>query len=207
MERVTRHGTRRSWGLALAVALVGAVVPSAAASQETVFDVPDQPWVAGEVEVPAVADTFALVRIERYPDLSLGVGLHYGTPFYGNIDLSIYVYPPRPNASRPAETEFHQAVSDVREYASRQEWTVDVRRQEPFTLETPAGTSFEGFVAEAVYTQGRDSARTWVYVFEKEELILKYRITYAEGGAPPDLDERILRWVAQTAEGITRYQG
>ena len=189
------------------VLTLGALVPSAAASQETIFDVPDQPWVAGEVEVPAVADTFALIRVDRYVNLGLGVGLHYVTPLYNNIDLSIYVYPPRPNASRPAETEFHQAVSDIREYASQQEWSVDVQRQEPYTLETTGGASMEGFVAEATYSRGSGSARSWVYVFEKEGLILKYRITYDDSGAPPELEEHLMRWIAETAEEITRYEG
>lgn len=190
----------------LAVALVGLCGLGAAleAQERSIFDTGDELWVVGDVQVPAVADTFVLMRVQRYSQLSLGVGLVYGGPLSQGLQLSIYIYPPPTGVVNAVMFEFESAVRDVRAYArQRSEMTVTVKKEEPYTLST-GGVTLDGMFAEAEYTQSGSTRRSLVYVFEKDGFILKYRVTH-DSDAPPELQDHLDAWLRATAQQIQRY--
>ena len=192
---------------ALAVALVGLCGLGAdlEAQERSIFDTEDQLWVVGDVLVPAVADTFVLVRVQRYSQVSLGVGLVYDGPLDQSLQLTIYIYPPPTGVVNAVVFEFESAVRDVRAYArQRSEMTVVMKQEEPYTLSTGSGLTLDGMFAEAEYTQWGSTRRSLVYVFEKEGFILQYRVTH-DSDAPPELQDHLDAWLRATAEQIQGY--
>ena len=174
----------------------------------SIFTEPDQLWVGGGVQAPAVADTFALMRVSRFPVTELGVAFGYGGPYMRNLDLTIYVYPPPASAEDPVSAEFAQAVMDIVRYAAQRqpEWSVSVKREEATELELEDGSLLSGMVAEAEYVRSGSTSRSIAYVFLKSGLVMKYRITYDLGG-PDELPSHLDSWLRRTASVIDRYPG
>ena len=107
----------RSTSMLLVALAMGSA--AAGAQRNSIFESGDHLWVVGDIQVPSVADTFALLRINRYPDLNLGVSLVYGGPSYRDLDLTLYIYPPRVEVDDPVRFEYDLAVRGVHEYAAR----------------------------------------------------------------------------------------
>ena len=193
------------WGLAVAFSAPGA--RSVEAQDNSIFESRGHLWVVGDVQVPAVADTFALMRVNRYPLLSLGVALNYAGPLVRNLELTVYVYPVPPDVEDPVTKEFAGAVQEIRDYAGTQRnMTVTVTREGPFSLSTDGGLILDGMFAEAEYVLSGRTRRSLLYVFEKSGLILKYRITH-ESTDPPELQAHLDEWLKLTAEQIDKYPG
>ena len=202
LSRSWRAG-RLIWGL-VAVLASGAI-EEAHAQENSIFDSGGHLWVVGDVQAPAVADTFALLRVQRYPLLSLGVALTYDGPLVRNLELTVYVYPIPPDAADAVGTEFDSAVQEIHEYAQRREnMSVTVHRIEAFSLTVDGGLTLEGMFAEAEYALSGRTRRTLLYVFEKSGLILKYRMTH-ESSDPPELQGHLDEWLRLTAAQIRPY--
>ena len=174
----------------------------------SIFEEPDQLWVGDGVRAPAVADTFALVSVRRFPITELGMAFGYDGPYLRNLDLTIYVYPPPAGVEDPLQSEFEQVVRDIHTYASQRNpaWSVTMRREEPYELELENGELLEGMVAEAEYFRSAQTSRTIAYLFEKSGFLLKYRITY-DSGAPRELSSHLDAWLLITARRIGPYPG
>ena len=194
----------------LVTAFIGpaGVGPLSAQSGTSVFTEPDQLWVVGGYQVPAIADTFALMSASRYPVLELGTALSFRSPLTRNIDLTIYIYPLPAEVDDPVQSEFETAVAAIYQYAASRgpEWSVSMKREEGFVQELDDGGSLTGMMAEAEYYRSAQTSRTFAYVFQKADFILKYRITY-DSDVPEDLWDYLEGWMRATASLIERYPG
>lgn len=120
------------------------------------------------VTFPTDVGDFQALRVTRWPDASLGIGITYVIPrFPGNF--SLYVYP----AVEDLEAEFETAMDEVGQYTEQNGLTMEVDSTGPAMV-----AGIEGFVGITELTGPRGSSRSLVYVFEKDAAFLKYRFTY-----------------------------
>ncbi len=200
---------QRSIQLGSALVLVSVLAADRAMAQPTsIFQAPELPWVINGFSVPPIADTFALMEVTRYQVAELGFSLTYSGPLQRNLDLSIYVYPPRSEGDDRVQAELAVATSEIHRYAAsrRTPWTVSIKSEGPYSQPLRDGGTLEGFMVEAEYFRSGQTSRTFAYVFEIEGHILKYRITY-NSDAREDLWEYLDRWMRQTASDIRLVDG
>lgn len=197
-----RHRARQ----VLLAAAVGSVVVAPLAAQ-TPFDDRDARYSFAGVQFPAVADTFAVMRVTRWPDASLGVMLGYMTPLEGSPNFDVYVYPasdPRGGLSveKWLEQEFDDALDDIRRFgAGRQGVDVEVERRDTLRVVAADGREYTGWVAETLFSGGSGSRRSLLYVFEKDGWFVKYRMTY-DPAHRDVVDPRIDAFIAETLAGV-----
>lgn len=132
----------------------------------------------GGVAFPAVADTFVVLDTRRWPDPALGVQLHYASPLDPSARLDIYVYPAD---GEGAEAEFREAVEEIIQYTekNREGVTVTIDTTFAVTVADAGGGEHAGWHAAARLERRGVERPSVLYLFEKEGLFLKYRITHA----------------------------
>lgn len=171
---------RCSWVLAALLLMSSAEVLSA---QGHFADRSEQYHFSG-VTFPAAVDTFLVLRATRWPQPALGIQLHYGSPLAPRGQFDIYVYPvPEPEgAARSVEEEFRTAMGGIRRYADENMEGVEVtvESEDPVTITTPTGETYEGWKAHTTYRNDSSVRRSLLYVFAKDGHFLKYRITHDE---------------------------
>ncbi len=207
MEGNVRQALSRL-GLPISLLVVWAGAGTAQSESTSIFQGPDNLWVIDGLTVPAIADTFALIEVNRYHLVELGIGLVYSSPLQNNLNLTIYAYPPPQDVEDPVLAELTQAVEDIQGYAAtrRPPWSVTMKNDgAPFSQPLDDGAVLDGYAAEAEFVRSGRTSRTFAYVFEKAGRILKYRITYDED-ARSDLWEYLDRWMLETASTIQSYQ-
>lgn len=159
----------------------------------------------GDVAFPAVADTFAVIRAERYQEPALGVHLQYATPLDPSASSDIYVYPVDDDG---LEGEFRDAVQGIVVYAERNREgvtaTIDTTRA--VTIADAGGRTHEGWVAVARFERRGAERPSFLYLFEKDGHYLKYRLTHA---APLRLrlEPHIAAFLAETLATIAPDDG
>jgi len=190
-----------SLGATLLVTMLAA--DEAAAQPTSIFEAPDRAWVINGFRVPAIADTFALMEVNRYQVVELGFSLVYSGPLQRDLDMTIYVYPPRVDGEDFLRAELAAAVDEMQRYAAsrRNPWTMSIKTEGAYSQPLSSGETLEGLMAEAEYFRAGQTSRTFAYVFERDGHILKYRITY-DSGAREDLWEFLDRWMIETASTI-----
>lgn len=197
---------------ALRIVALLSVVPwpgSAVSAQATsVFDFPDRMWVVDGIQVPSVADTFALVDVRRWPRLNLGFSLQYATPLSNRADLNLYVYPVPAERRNLDETEvinseFEAAVRGIYDYnaANRAGASITIDVEQETSLDLSNGEAVNGMHAEGTFERSETRRPTLLYVFVKGDHYLKYRISF-------DVEDRKLlephftEWIRLTYEAV-----
>lgn len=166
----------------------------------------DAQYTFSGVAFPAAADTFLVMRAVRWPQTSAGVQLHYASPIAPRAQLDIYVYPVGEGdegGHRTLREEFDGTLEGIGSYARENMEGVEVAVGEgsPVTLTGPAGTGHTGWMALTTYTQGGETRRSLLYLFEKNGHFLKYRATHGQN-LHDMLDPRIERFVAESLERV-----
>jgi len=173
--------------------LVPALLAPLQARAQNIFSEGGEEFSFAGVTFPSVVDSFAVLRVTRYPQRELGVVLHYSSPLDRSLRFDLYVYPVNPGDSTAlgnerAEVEFERSLMGLTGYAeqnpSRLQVLVDERG--PVTVITASGQALEGHRASAGATEAGVAHRSLLYVFKMGTFYLKYRLSYAAA-----IEERI----------------
>lgn len=148
--------------------LLAATLHTPAAAQDGSTDL-DLSVYAG-VTVPTDVGEFQALRLTRWPDEALGIGVTYVIPrFPGNF--SMYVYP----AARDLAEEFDTSMESIRQYAEQNSDGMTVEEDSTSTI-TVNGR--DGFLGVTQLSGTRGDSRSLLYLFEKDGSFIKYRFTF-----------------------------
>lgn len=184
--------------IALAAALLEAPAPLPA--QETAPAVDAR---FGGVAFPDVAADFTALRVNRWPDPALGIGITYTSP-NTPAELTVYVYPVPDDAPDDyLKEEFDESWQTIRTYAetNRDGVEVELGATEPFEVTGDDGVVRSGWRGDAIMRRGPTARTTLLYLFEKDGEYIKYRMTY-ERASSRLLEPRIMRFLVVTLGAI-----
>lgn len=188
---------------ALGVALLAATNLASPASAQSVFDRRSDDFTFAGVTFPAVVDTFAVLSVSRWPQVSMGVAIHYASPIASRSNFDVYVYPvpdsllQRTSEVDRLEAEFAEALAGISEYREgRDGVTVELDYEEPSGMAWD-GVQYHGLMGMTTLTRGTEVRRSLAYVFEKDGHFIKYRISFAREQWD-GLEPRIEEFVAET---------
>lgn len=168
---------QRASGLFLAV-LLTLLLGAGPAGAQGIFDDRGERFSFGGVAFPAIADTFVVLDTRRWPNPALGVQLHYASPLDPSARVDVYVYPADADG---AEAELGEAVQEILRYTeeNRDGVTVTIDTTHALTVTDPGGRAHAGWHAVGRFERQGNERPSLLWVFEKDGLFLKYRVTHA----------------------------
>lgn len=148
----------------------------------------------GGVAFPLQVGEFEAMRLTRWPDPAMGVGITYliqGVPG----EFSVYVYP----AGDDLEVEFDKAMEGISVYAeqNREGVSVEVEGSDSVIV-----AGHVGYLGVTRMSGARGDARSLLYVFEVDGSFLKYRISYAPS-LRTMLEDQLQEFLRVTLESIS----
>jgi len=160
-------------------ALSALTLGSPVAADQSLYESPDATAQVAGVRFPMAVDTFDVIRIRVTPVAGLGFGASYATPLQTGSDFTLYVF----SNGDTVEEQFESAVGDLSGYLESQGDTVTtftLEERGPVEIEGTDGVRYAGLRAVGTYDREGNRRRTWLYVFEKDGQLVKYRATTPE---------------------------
>ena len=155
------------------------------------------------VAFPDAAADFTALRVSRWPDPALGIGITYMSADMP-AELTVYVYPvPDDAPDDHLQREFDESWQTIRTYAetNRDGVEVELGGTRGFEVAGADGSVYAGWRGDAIMRRGPTARSTLLYVFEKGGEYIKYRMTY-ERASSRLLEPKIERFLAETLAAI-----
>ncbi len=183
-------------GLGLVLFLLAA--GPAASSGQTLHESPAATAQLAGIQLPMAVDTFDVVRIRAHATAGLGIIASYATPLQGSSDFTLFVF----SNGDDVEDHFESAIQEISsqiESGGGPQTSLTVDEQGPIQIE--AGRTYAGYRAMGTMERNGDQRRTWLYVFEKNGQLVKFRASTPEADVEritPHLDA----FVEGTLDGL-----
>ncbi len=154
------------------------------------------------VSFPSVADTFAVMMVQRFPNPSAGTQLQYRSPIAPRMPFDIYIYEAdlRAGTEEAVRQEFDTALEGVEAY-SREDVEVTTESSDTITITAVDGVSYRGWRGQFRLDRGSASQTSLLYVFVKNGWFFKYRIS-VERALRTFLEPRVQAFLRQTLADV-----
>lgn len=181
----------------LPLLLVTAPLPA----QDSLTVAPGQAVLLG-VRYPENVGAFAASRITRYPDPELGIGVSYLAQGL-RAEVSIYVYPVPADASgNLLRGQFDADWQVMQRYAEQaREVELTVEGEGPIEVTADDGAAFAGLRGEVVMRRQGQANASFLYLFQKGDAFIKYRVTY-DRSLRLTLEPEVQRFISATLASV-----